>query len=136
MHAHCWRGGGGNGSVALAFAAVGADGDGDDFALALDGAWAGGGARREWHLTPANATAGARSTTVACNGEPLHADDATGAIYGLAPRALGAGAGAVRVAAASVGFVVLPDARAPACMAPATSPGRAGGARGGAPSEE
>ena len=122
VHAHCWKGAHGNGSVALAWAAVGEDDDGDAYELDVS-AWAGDSRRLEWSISSADANAGVRSSRVACNGAPLYvADDPAPHVVGLEPRELAAGGAAaslpVRVAPASVGFVVLPDARLPACVAP------------------
>lgn len=110
LHAHCWQAGNGTGAVALAFANMNELGQGVE--LKLDAEWA-GELRHEYHLTAAVAEEQLEAQTLRLNGGPvLRASDA--GLPPLQPRV--STAGSLYIAPASLGFVVLPEAKAVGCM--------------------
>eukprot|EP00937_MAST-01D_sp_MAST-1D-sp2_P001994 g1994.t1 len=134
VHAHCYApagmGSGGNGSVAFSvsnsFDPAYDLGATPSFRLRFNSSAAAqlGGTRFDFLLRSANASAGIFSQSVALNGgaplrvAPGDAQGAAAALPRLEPVVMtgAAAAAALDVPPSTVGFVVFPDARVPACM--------------------
>ena len=138
VHANCYAGasghaGGSSGNGSVAFSVSNSFEPGFDAGGALSfrvsfvgpgGAMDLGGTRLDYLLQSANASAGIFSQSVALNGgaplqvAPGDAQGAAAALPALAPAVVtgSAAAAALILPPSTVGFVVFPDARVPACM--------------------
>ena len=111
VHAHCTAASA-NGSVTLAFSNMDEDAT---YSLSIERLLGGDGqARAEYLLTAANETEGMGARRVALNGAPL-ATQGTDVVPPLPPRWADA-ADTLSVPPVSIGWVVLPDAKASVCV--------------------
>jgi len=117
VHAHCFQDGDGTGAVALAFA--NADESGHGVLLQLDVDWA-GAIRHEYHLTASKSEEMLEAEELSLNGGTPLRVSASG-LPALDPRSVRNAAAPLYVAPASLGFVVLPEAKAVGCVSSSNS---------------